>query len=247
MSHSRSHSQLIHQPFFLLFLLALLLGILYFAAYMQSIGKSVFKVRRLANKEVAAIVDFDHETGEYDPAGKNGKFLDESIDVPKEDLDKSNVVLGVTSAVKRIEVDLSKQRLYAFEGDRKVFDFLISSGKWGRTPTGTFHIWSKFRYTKMSGGNPALHTYYYLPNVPYVMFFQNSEVAGSRGFSLHGTYWHNNFGHPMSHGCVNMKTEEAEQVFYWSTPTLADGAKNGRSSRDNPGTEIMIYGEPPAN
>ncbi len=247
MSRSRSHSQLIHQPFFLLFLLALLLGILYFVAYMQSIGKSVFKVRRLAHNEVAAIVDFDHETGEYDPAGKAGQFLDESVLVPKEESDKPSVVLGDTSAEKHIEVDLSKQRLYAFEGDRKVFDFLISSGKWGRTPTGTFTIWSKFRYTKMSGGNPALHTYYYLPNVPYVMFFQNREVAGSRGFSLHGTYWHNNFGHPMSHGCVNMKTEEAEQLFYWTTPTPPAGKKNVGASKDNPGTQIVIYGEPPAN
>ena len=77
------------------------------------------------------------------------------------------------------------------------------------------------------------------------MFFSNAEVAGSRGFSLHGTYWHNNFGHPMSHGCVNMKTEEAEQIYYWSTPTLPEGKASIAASKDNPGTTIVIYGVTP--
>lgn len=153
-------------------------------------------------------------------------------------------VLG-TGEEKRIEVDLTNQKVYAFEGDKKVFDFLISSGKWGKTPTGVFTIWTKLRYTKMSGGNPAIGTYYYLPNVPYVMFFASSEVPASRGFSLHGTYWHSNFGHPMSHGCVNMKTSEAEQIFYWAQPDLRGKASINATS-DNPGTKIIIYGEAPA-
>jgi len=154
-------------------------------------------------------------------------------------------VLGTSDSNKRIEVDLTHQRLYAFEGDRKVYDFLVSTGKWGKTPTGTFHIWIKLRYTKMEGGNPALGTYYNLPNVPYVMFFENAEVPGYRGFSLHGTYWHSNFGHPMSHGCVNMKTEEAEQIYYWALPDLR-GKSSISATADNPGTPIIIYGEAPA-
>lgn len=142
---------------------------------------------------------------------------------------KNTKVLGELTGTKRIEVDLTKQKLYAFIGDVKIYDFLISSGKWGKTPTGTFHIWGKYRYIKMSGGSKALHTYYYLPNVPYVMFFENEEVLAYRGFGLHGTYWHNNFGHPMSHGCVNMKTEEAGLIYNWS----------------DIGTEIVIYGIAP--
>ena len=109
-------------------------------------------------------------------------------------------VLGANTADKRIEVDLSNQKVYAFEGDRKVYEFVVSTGKWAPTPTGEFTIWAKVRSQKMSGGDRALHTYYYLPNVPYVMFFSNNEIAKMRGFSLHGTYWHENFGHPMSHG-----------------------------------------------
>lgn len=154
-------------------------------------------------------------------------------------------VLGDSTAEKKIYVDLTHQRLYAFEGDNLIYDFLVSTGKWGRTPTGTFKIWGKFRYTKMSGGSVALHTYYYLPNVPYVMFFDNEEVAASRGFSLHGTYWHDNFGHPMSHGCVNMKTSEAKLIYHWSDPTSPDPDKSVRSSKDNPGTTIIIYGTAP--
>lgn len=155
-------------------------------------------------------------------------------------------VLGTASPdEKHIEVDLSHQRLYAFEGSRKIMDVPVSTGKWGPTPTGVFHIWVKLKSTLMSGGEGA--DYYYLPNVPYVMFFSNNQVAASRGFSLHGTYWHNNFGHPMSHGCVNMRTEDAHALFDWASPTVTDGKAWGTyASNNNPGTEIDIYGTPPA-
>lgn len=154
-------------------------------------------------------------------------------------------VLGDTSSEKRIEVDLANQRLYAFEGDRKVYDFLVSTGKWGRTPTGEFRIWVKLRSTKMEGGSKALRTYYYLPNVPYTMFFANDQIPRWRGFGIHGTYWHNNFGHPMSHGCINMKTEEAAQVYGWAQPDL-QGKASIHATADNPGTRVVIYGTAPA-
>lgn len=153
-------------------------------------------------------------------------------------------VLGDSTQQKRIEVDLTKQRLYAFEGDRLVYDFLISSGKFGRTPTGIFNIWIKLRYTKMSGGSKELGTYYYLPNVPFTMFFANDQVPAYRGFGIHGTYWHNNFGTPMSHGCINMKTEEAEKIFYWANPILGD-KPSIKATEDNPGTQVIIYGKAP--
>lgn len=160
-------------------------------------------------------------------------------------LKRVNRVLGTTSPNdKRIEVDLSKQRVYAYEGNRKVFEFLTSTGKWGATPTGTFAIWVKVRSQKMSGGSGA--TYYYLPNVPYVMFFGNDQVPASRGFSFHGTYWHNNFGYPMSHGCVNLRTEDAAVLFDWATPVVSDTkAWSTHATADNPGTEVVIYGETP--
>lgn len=155
-------------------------------------------------------------------------------------------VLGDTTQEKRIEVDLSNQKTYAFEGDRLVYEFTVSTGKWARTPTGEFRIWAKVRSQKMSGGDKALGTYYYLPNVPYVMFFSNDQIAKMRGFSFHGTYWHENFGHPMSHGCVNMRTSDAQTLYEWANPivtnqkawsTLADASNNG--------TRVLIYGQTP--
>lgn len=242
MAQHRTHGITFSKPFLIFLLIALLLGLLYISAIIRQLNSPAGLKSRL----LASPVDFEHETGAFDPFAKIGEFNGHKVPIPPESKEPPRKVLGDTTAEKRIEVDLSQQRLYAFEGDRKVFDFLISSGKWGRTPTGEFTIWTKFRYTKMSGGSKELHTYYYLPNVPYVMFFSNAEVAASRGFSLHGTYWHDNFGHPMSHGCINMKTSEVEQLYYWAGPVLPDGVQSGPATKDNPGTKIIIYGEPPS-
>lgn len=118
-------------------------------------------------------------------------------------------VLGVNTGngEKHIYVDLSTQTLYAYQGTTQVLKTLISSGKWGPTPTGNFHIWEKLVATRMSGGEGE--DAYDLPNVPYVMYFYHD-------FGLHGAYWHNNFGHPMSHGCVNMRIIDAKTIFDWA-------------------------------
>ena len=104
-----------------------------------------------------------------------------------------------------IDVNLSEQMVYAYEGDTVVASFLVSTGVPAfPTVTGRFHIYLKLVSTLMAGDG------YYLPNVPYTMYFY-------KGYSLHGTYWHNNFGVPMSHGCVNMYTPDAEWLFYWAS------------------------------
>ncbi len=190
----------------------------------------------------------DSLTGEYDYSATKAEFHGVAVVPPPPGNSPFLAsVLGDTNGEKRIEVDLTHQKVYAFQNGQKVYEFLISSGKWFPTPTGTFHIWGKFRYTRMSGGNPALHTYYNLPNVPYVMFFSNDQISASRGFSLHGTYWHHNFGHPMSHGCVNMRTEDAQTLFYWTTPGISGDQSTARASAADAGTTIVIYGTAPAN
>jgi LysM repeat protein len=105
---------------------------------------------------------------------------------------------------KWIDVNLSKQRLTAYQGNTPVFSTLISAGL-PRTPTvvGRFKINTKLRATRMRGPG------YDLPNVPYTMYFY-------KGYAIHGTYWHNNFGRPMSHGCVNMRTSDAAWLFNWA-------------------------------
>lgn len=181
-------------------------------------------------------------TGEYDSSNEaaiwHGQRL-ASSPVPGLAL---ATVLGHGTGPKRIEVDLTNQKVYAYEGDRKVYEFLVSTGKWGRTPTGNFKIWGKSRYQKMSGGSGS--SYYYLPNVPFIMWIDGPGMAASRGYSLHGTYWHNNFGHPMSHGCINMRTEDAQTLFYWSDPEVGN-ANTSRADANNPGTPVIIYGVTP--
>jgi hypothetical protein len=163
---------------------------------------------------------------------------------------QQNAVLGVTAQYppdqKRIEVDLTNQKVYAFENNNKIYEFVVSTGKWGRTPTGEFTIWAKVPKQKMSGGSKALGTYYYLPNVPWVMFFHNSQVAKMRGYSFHGTYWHDKFGTPQSHGCINMKTDEAKILFDWATPVVTNPkAWSTQTTNENPGTKVVIYGVAP--
>lgn len=203
--------------------------------------KNSFKTQPCANSlSCKESLEFNVENGTA------GVFDGQTIMPPKVDLSQKKVstkVLGEaeTSGEKHIYVDLTNQLLTAYQGDSVFMQAPISSGKWFPTPTGEFSIWEKVRATKMSGGHGA--DYYYLPNVPFVMFFSGSGVDAGRGFSLHGTYWHNNFGHPMSHGCVNMRTVDAEKLYYWVNPPT-----NGNvtvSSKDNPGTKITIYGKAP--
>lgn len=104
-----------------------------------------------------------------------------------------------------IDIDLSEQTLRAYEGTELVGTFLVSTGinKYP-TETGQYHIYVKYTSSLMHGPD------YYLPDVPYSMYY-------SGDFSIHGTYWHHNFGTPMSHGCVNMDISEAEWLFNWSS------------------------------
>ena len=105
---------------------------------------------------------------------------------------------------KWIDINLSEQRLYAYEGTTIVNSFLVSTGlDITPTVTGTYYVWIKLRYDDMVGPG------YNLPDVPYVMYFY-------KGYGIHGTYWHNNFGTPMSYGCVNMETSEAEWLYNWA-------------------------------
>jgi len=143
-------------------------------------------------------------------------------------------VLGTQTDERWIEVDLSEQKLRAWEGSNLIYEFLISSGKWAPTPTGEFRIWIKLKYTKMEGGRRGTGTYYYLPNVPYTQYFY-------RGYGLHGTYWHNNFGRPMSHGCINLAIPDAEKLFYWTSPPIPEGKNIAYPSKDYPGTRVVIH------
>lgn len=120
----------------------------------------------------------------------------------------SRPAIDVNANEKWIDVNLSSQTLTAYEGRTAVFERSVSTGL-GHTPTvvGTFEIYVKYPAALMTGGSGA--GYYYLPNVPYVMYFYGN-------YGLHGTYWHNSFGAPMSRGCVNLATPDAEWLYNWA-------------------------------
>jgi Uncharacterized protein conserved in bacteria len=104
-----------------------------------------------------------------------------------------------------IDVDLTNQSVYAYEGDTVVNSFIVSTGTWlTPTVTGQYKIYVKIRSGNMHGPG------YFLPDVPYIMYFY-------KGYGLHGTYWHHNFGTPMSHGCVNLQTDDAGWLFNWAS------------------------------
>lgn len=185
--------------------------------------------------------------GNYDSTKTVAYFHGQRFDVPSEASTvfvgepfayEENVLGSRSGGEKRIEVDLNKQKLYAYEGTRRKYTFDVSTGKWNLTPTGEFRIWTKLKYTLMAGGSKEQGTYYYLPNVPYTMFFYQD-------YGIHGAYWHSNFGHPMSHGCINMRIEDAEKLFYWANPPLPQERNSTLASKDNPGTKVVIYGETP--
>jgi len=143
---------------------------------------------------------------------------------------------------KRIDVNLLTQRLVAYEFDKKVLETTISSGipngprdKNGigtKTPEGEFRIQDKMPAKHMGNGNLfASAEDYELPGVPWTCFFT------AQGHAFHGTYWHDNFGTPMSHGCINMRTEEAKWLFRWALPPH----QLGKSFNRGFGTLVQIH------
>ena len=115
-----------------------------------------------------------------------------------------NLIAAPADGKKWIEVNLSEQTLTAWQGDVVVMHTRISSGLSGTpTVTGRFTIGNRYKAQRMTGPG------YDLPGVPWVMYFYGS-------YAIHGAYWHNNFGVPMSHGCVNMRVNESEMIYNWA-------------------------------
>lgn len=110
---------------------------------------------------------------------------------------------------KIIDVNLATQTLTLIQDEHPIFLSLISSGKPGwETPTGQFEVYAKDRKTVMVSTPEAIE-FYYVPDVPFVLWFHGS-------YSIHGAYWHNEFGHVRSHGCINLPVGAAEYVYDWA-------------------------------
>lgn len=164
--------------------------------------------------------ELDSNVGYYARAGDFRPILHSELEPITPDVPKEN---------KRIDVNLSTQTLTAFEYDKPVFESRISSGipsKDYNTPRGEFYIQEKLPSKHMGysyfglakGGSVNLFAdadNYVLPGVPWTCFFTPA------GHAFHGTYWHDNYGAPMSHGCINMRSDEAKWLFRWVRPAHA--------------------------
>jgi lipoprotein-anchoring transpeptidase ErfK/SrfK len=215
----------------LFFLLALALAFLAISVVLGTAKKAV---------RVSMACTTGNFSGQFENELKLAYFEGQELAVPEVGQEKP-YVLGVSADGERyIEIDLSEQKLKAWDAGSLFLETPISTGlPWWPTPQGEFRIWIKLRYTRMEGGEGRY--YYNLPNVPFVMYFQNNQVPSWRGYGLHGAYWHNAFGTPRSHGCVNLPIPEAEKLYYWTTPTLPDGKNSTYASDENPGTRIVIH------
>jgi len=166
--------------------------------------------------ELAALLPEDNSIPTPEPAYAGSLSIEYVADTPTSEIPTSasaptpapeqpQTNYTSTGGERWIDVNLSQQMVYAYEGNTVVNSFLVSTGTWEYpTVTGQYHIYVKYRYTDMAGPG------YYLPNVPYTMYFYN-------GYGLHGTYWHHNFGTPMSHGCVNLSIPDSEWMFNWAS------------------------------
>ncbi|RPI22054.1 MAG: murein L,D-transpeptidase [Chloroflexota bacterium] len=145
---------------------------------------------------------------------------------------------------KRIEVVLQDQTLTAYEKDQIVFETKVSTGipsgrippEGTQTPQGRFNISPKLPTKHMGDGlltgAPDVYT---LPGVPWTMFFHPTGVA------FHGAYWHDNFGVPMSHGCVNMRISDAKWLFRWTTPIFPPPPEDRKFwERNGYGTAVHV-------
>ncbi|MBS2016144.1 MAG: L,D-transpeptidase [Deltaproteobacteria bacterium] len=147
---------------------------------------------------------------------------------------------GLAPNEKWIDVNVSKNTLVAYEGDKPVFATAVSVGKVDQdkekdhhTPPGTFRIREKHIAATMDG-DVASDGPYSIEDVPWIMYFNGS-------YALHGAFWHNNFGRNQSHGCVNLAPADAKALFAWAEPKLPEGWHGVMSTPDRPGTRVVVH------
>ncbi|RZV54343.1 MAG: L,D-transpeptidase [Deltaproteobacteria bacterium] len=144
-----------------------------------------------------------------------------------------------------IDVDLTRQILVAYAWKQPRYVTLMSSGRSKApspeqsylTPKGLFRIRGKHLTSTMDNDEPG-EPPYSLEDVPYVMYFKGA-------YAFHSAFWHDRFGRPRSHGCINLAPYDAKWLFNWAGPDLPDSWHGGMATEDNPGTWVHVHGETP--
>jgi hypothetical protein len=145
---------------------------------------------------------------------------------------------GVGADEKWVHVSINQGSLTAYEGDVPVFAAAVSPGMSGanpggqhRTNPGRFRISSKHLTSDMSG--PLVGGSYRTRAVPWVAYYDG-------GYALHGAWWHDRFGRPRSHGCINLTPADARWLFQWLEPELPRGWYAVRADATHPGTYLLV-------
>jgi hypothetical protein len=141
---------------------------------------------------------------------------------------------------KWIDVNLKRQTLVAFEGMTPIFATVFSSGRnEHETVPGVFRIREKHISATMDGdAELASDGPYSIEDVPYIQYFNGS-------YALHGAFWHAEFGHVKSHGCVNLAPWDAKALFGWTEPALPEGWHAVFATKDRPGTRVIVHDRGP--
>jgi len=137
-----------------------------------------------------------------------------------------------------LDVSIANQALVAYEGMKPVFATLVSTGEAGlddpettkSTVLGEFRIFAKHVTTTMS--SEMVGEEFELKDIPYVQYFQE-------GYALHAAYWHDDFGIPRSHGCINLSPEDARWLFSWTEPSVPPAWHGARA--DSGGSVVYVH------
>ena len=167
----------------------------------------------------------------------DGRFVrvDDSAWVPRGDVRMGSVTAppeGTGADEKWFDVDLDKQILVAYEGTRPVYATLVSTGKYGHwTPPLISRLQSKHESTPMTSDKGDGYS---VADVPWTMFYDGD-------YALHTSYWHNGFGGPRSHGCVNLAPRDARLLYQWSSPDVPPGWTSVYGTEAHPGSLVRIH------
>ena len=138
---------------------------------------------------------------------------------------------GIAAGEKWFDIDLDEQVLIAYEGERPVYATLVSTGKWRHeTPTIIARVASKHERAHMVSERDEPYS---VADVPWTMYYDGN-------FALHASYWHDGFGSPRSHGCINLAPRDARLLFRWSSPDVPPGWTSVYADEDSPGSLVRI-------
>ena len=151
--------------------------------------------------------------------------------IPNEDL--TQLSPEVPNEEKLLHVDIANQMVTAFEGEKIVLSVRCASGQRGTdTPKGQWSTYHKGPSIHMTNQGDAVANIYNLPGVPWCSFFTGS------GHAFHGTYWHNDYGHLRSNGCVNLPSRVAKWVYRWTKPVVPYNVDY--VNLPNQGTKVIV-------